>query len=500
MNKLKSILKRVVLWWKKQSTRTKVASIGGFVVLLILVLSSGNKNTDATVETVKRQNLVRTVSASGTVVSATDLSLSFESSKVVDSVRVSVGSKVKRGDILATQKNASERASYQSARGVLLAAEARYAKVLDGSSNEEIALAKIKLETTKKTQDGLVENARRKLYSDGLVAEPEGGSSALTTPTISGTYIGAEGSYIITADTNTNKRVSYGRLEVGEAEVSTTMPQRLGTKGLTILFPTENISSGSSWTVRIPNVNGTNYVSNLNSYQAALENRDAAVATAQAELDLKRATARQSEIDGALADIVSARGGLESAQAQLEKTILRAPSDGTITKVSVKVGEVPLSMKEAIVLQDVANLYLEADVNETGVPLLALGQPVTVTFDAFGPGKTYQASVSSIDPSATITDGIVNYRIKALLTGADDIRPGMTANMTVRAGEVQNVLALPSRAVEKRDGLYYVKLVTDERRMKTQERAITVGMRGDGDLLEITSGLAEGDKVVWGIK
>ena len=71
-------------------------------------------------------------------------------------------------------------------------------------------------------------------------------------------------------------------------------------------------------------------------YSLALK---ALVEEKQAALDLTRATARQSDVDAALADVVVAQAGLDSATAALERTILRAPADGTITAVDVKVGE-----------------------------------------------------------------------------------------------------------------------------------------------------------------
>lgn len=94
----------------------------------------GSKSGTTTIETVKRQNLIQTVAASGSVVSSTDLSLGFEQSKMISSIKVVVGSKVKAGDVLAALSNGTERASLASAKGALLAAQARYKKVLEGSS------------------------------------------------------------------------------------------------------------------------------------------------------------------------------------------------------------------------------------------------------------------------------------------------------------------------------------------------------------------------------
>lgn len=472
------------------------------MVALVLIVGIGQSHpsVNGQVETVKRVDLVQSVMASGKVVSSTDLSLSFESQKMIDTVKVRVGDVVKKGDILATQKSGTERAAYTSARGTLLGAQARYQKVLEGSSNEEIGLAKTTLETTTRLQDALVDNARRNLYSQGLVAEPESANDVAVAPIVSGTYTGPAGEYRLSMSRSANE-LTFTGLEKGMTNISDLVAQRLGTRGLSLLFPNKaHVSIGNEWTITIPNTASADYITLKSVYDAAVANRDALVAQAQAALDLKRATARQPDVDAALADIVSAQAGRESAFAVLEKTILRAPSDGTVTKVDIKVGEVPEALKEAIVIQDVGNLYLEANVNESQIKNVAIGQPIAVTFDAFGSGTTYQATISSIDPAATIIDNTVNYTVKALITQADTVRPGMTANMTVTTQSLTNVLVLPGRAISADNGTTTVTVLTDGRGKKTETRTIVTGLHGDGDMVEIKSGLAEGDKVVWQTK
>ncbi len=500
MDRIRHYAQKSNNWWSAKSTGVKGAIIAGVVVVLFIFLRFGGSDSNTAIETVKRGDVVRTVSASGTVVSSTDLALSFEQSKVVDSVRVKVGSTVKKGDILATLKSGTERASYTSARGSYLAAQARYKKVLDGSSNEEIALAQISLDTTKKVQDGLVEQARRKLFSDGLIAEPQS-STISNNPSISGVYNGVlEGEYRLSFTNNRKTKLDFTGIEKGEAEVDD-IARALGTKGLLIAFPLDidQYPVDARWKILIPNKNTTSYTTNLNAYQSALETRDALVATREAELNLKRATARQADVDAALADIVTAQASLESANAALERTILRAPADGTITQINVKVGEVPEASSTAIVLQDVSNLYLEANVNESYVGQLAVGQYVAVTFDAL-PGVQYRGTVSSVDPAATVTDSIVNYKVKALLLATESIRPGMTADMIITTGSATGVLTLHGRVVNSNDNGPFVDLVVDARRNKTEARAITIGLTGDGDIVEVTSGLAEEQQVLWSPK
>lgn len=469
---------RLRTWWQSLSVRKKTLAVVGVLVVLFIILKSGGDTNGATIETVKRQTLSRTVSASGTVVSTTDLSLGFEQSKMVAAVSVVVGDIVHKGDVLAYLSNGTERAAVASARGTLMAARARYNKVLEGSSNEEVKLAQVQLE-----------NARRALLSEGLVAKPEypGDDVAAITPTISGTYTGAEGEYRLELDTTAQNTLEYSGIEYGKVKVGDISTYPLGTKGLYVQFPSGSRDQffNTVWTIKIPNVESSSYIANK-----------ALVDEKQAALDLTRATARQSDVDAALADVVVAQAGLDSATAALERTIIRAPADGTITAVDVKVGEIPTIGAQAVALQDVSNLYLEADINESSIKSLAVGQGVTVTFDAFG-SDTYHATISSIDPAATIKDNVVNYKIKALLTEPGMIRPGMTANMTILTAQVADVLVIPLRVVTTENSVSTVQLITDERKQKTTPRTVTLGLSGDGNLVEIQNGLAEGDKVLW---
>ncbi len=510
--KTKKMLVGIKNWWVGNSKRRRAFYIVIVAIILLIILKGGKPSTSV-VEVVKKQTITRTVVASGKVVSSTDLSLGFEVSDVVRSINVSVGQKVKKGAIIATLNSGEERAAVTSARGTLLSADARYKKVLEGSSNEEIALAQVNLDTakkdlatTKKTQDTLVENARRKLLSDGLVAEPLNSTYTANTPRISGTYTGAEGAYTIAISSAGSDFVNFSGPETGTAKYSTTTAQSLGTKGLSIIFPAgTNSSQGGNWTVTLPNTSGGNYVTNLGAYNQALDTRDSAISSAEsmvaqreAELNLKRATARQPDVDSALADVITAQAGVESANARLEKKILRAPADGTITKVDIKVGEISSPQKEVIVLQDVTNLYLEANIGEGNISTIALGQNVTVSYDAL-PGQSSIASVSSIDPSATENGTVINYKIKALISDVDGIRPGMTANMSIVTAEIPDVLVLPGRTVQTDDAGQFVNVLLDptSKKQKTVRTEVTTGVKGDGDIVEIKTGVSEGQSVLW---
>lgn len=485
-------------FYKKHPKRFWVLGILITGIVAMSLFGSRSKES-VTVLAVSRENLKTTILATGQVTSKTDLSLSFSTGDVVKSISVSVGDKVAKGRVLATLDNRDEYASLKSA-------EARYNKVAEGASTEEIAVAEAQLKTAKtdlenkeKLQDTLVDSAYRRLLNTDLTPTLSSGISS-TPPSVSGTYTGKEeGVYKITA-----RQVSsgsgyfiYSGIESGSGDLSVTSSRPLGSKGLFIQFPSD-FSSDSVWTVSLPNTKSVNYVSNLNSYNEAVRSKESVLSSARAlvseresELALRKANARPADLEVAQADVLS-------ASINYENTILRAPSSGTITKIDTKIGERAEAQKPVMVLQDVGNLYVEANINESNIAKIAINQKVEMTLDAFGPDVKLTGIVAHIDPSSTNTDGVANYKIKVSIDVGDKkniIRPGMNANMTIIAWEKPQVIVMPKAGLSMENGKYFVRLITDEKHKKYENREVVIGESGDGNLIEIVSGISESDKI-----
>ena len=82
-----------------------------------------------------------------------------------------------------------------------------------------------------------------------------------------------------------------------------------------------------------------------------------------------------------------------------------------------------------------------------------------------------------------------------------DIRPGMTANVTVITHRVDGAIVVPQRAIlEKNGGDKIVRLLTDSTLGTYTEVPVTIGMRGDDGFTQILSGLSVGQEVVTFIK
>ena len=285
------------------------------------------------------------------------MTLSFQMSGQVQSVFVQTGDPVRKGEALASLDPENTTGALTQAKAAFDAATAAYDKVVNGATGPAIDVAKAavasaqsNLDKVTKQEDALVVNAQRKLYSDDLVAVSVDENRRGIVPTITGTYDGTQaGTYdLYFADVNdliNRKQVSFSGLESGVAEKSD-VPQALGTQGLMIAFPDVEYIPTDRWTIDIPNRNGANYVSNVNAYNAAVETHDQTVAAAQAtlaqaeaSLELTASASRPEDVAAAAAQVESARGALQIAQAAYDSRILRAPADGVVTAVHVSFGE-----------------------------------------------------------------------------------------------------------------------------------------------------------------
>jgi HlyD family secretion protein len=109
---------------------------------------------------------------------------------------------------------------------------------------------------------------------------------------------------------------------------------------------------------------------------------------------------RHEDVAMAQAEVALAEAGLAEAEALLELTVIRAPIDGRILRVHKKVGETVSDARDTPILTmgDIATLRVRAEVDETDIARVAIGQPAYVRADAFGEAQ-FRGKVVSIRPS-----------------------------------------------------------------------------------------------------
>lgn len=186
---------------------------------------------------------------------------------------------------------------------------------------------------------------------------------------------------------------------------------------------------------------------------------------------------------------------------QQSSAVIYAPISGTVTGLSLQPGAVLLaqstttgqasSQKIASIKTD-APVQIEVNLSEIDVTGVAIGDPATVTVDAFA-GKTFTGTIISIDTIGTTTSGVTTYPVViGLDTEAPEILPNMAASASIITETKDNTLLVPSTSVQSQNGQNTVKVVKGG---QTQSLSVEVGASSDSQT-EILSGLSAGDEVV----
>jgi HlyD family secretion protein len=219
--------------------------------------------------------------------------------------------------------------------------------------------------------------------------------------------------------------------------------------------------------------------------------------TAVARVDKARAVLRSQE-----AAIAVAEANLRAAEVSVEQTLIRAPFEGVVLTKSANIGDVvtpfssSLDAKGAVVtMADMATLEVEADVSEASLSKVMVDQAVEIQLDAL-PDRRFRGVVARMVPTVDRAKATVMTKIR-FRDPDPRILPEMSAKVTFLSREVTDAereprVAVNPAAVVKRGGADVVFVVKDGIAKSTP---VVTGAR-IGDLVELTRGVASGDKVV----
>ena len=180
----------------------------------------------------------------------------------------------------------------------------------------------------------------------------------------------------------------------------------------------------------------------------------------QAEWDQANAgheTAR-SALSSAQEEVTRSEAALSGAADNLSKTRFVAPIDGMISALNVEAGEIVImgTMNnpgtEILVVSDMARMLVRADVDETDVVDMRIGQSAKITVDAL-PDTSFAGTVTEIGNTAkrsagAAIEGQTNFEVKVVFDkDVPEVRPGMTADVEIETGTHKQTTAVPIQAV-----------------------------------------------------
>lgn len=234
--------------------------------------------------------------------------------------------------------------------------------------------------------------------------------------------------------------------------------------------------------------------------ESAIASYETALRSQEARLALSKAGPRATQLSASRANMNAAAANVARARARLEDTIIRAPTDGVITKVDFKEGEFTGdadNINHSITMLGTSPYRAEMFLSEVDIPKIVLSQSGSIELDAF-PGVHYALTVTSIEPGPTKIDGVSKYRVTlGFVFPHEEFKIGMTGDAEVITGERKDVLLAPVRAVIQKNGEGKVVRILENG--KVTEKPVVTGMESDTDV-EIISGLTEGETAIVLIK
>jgi HlyD family secretion protein len=228
--------------------------------------------------------------------------------------------------------------------------------------------------------------------------------------------------------------------------------------------------------------------------ESRVESARRALSLAIAQLDQVKAPARYEDVAAARALVDQANSTVKEINDQIDNFRIKAPIDGVITKINYEIGEQISPTKAAISMMGQNMFEIDVDISESDIAKIKLADKAEITLDAYGEDVKFSGAVFFIEPAETVIQDVIYYKVKIVFNpGKYEIRSGMTANITITTNSKPGVLKIPTRTIIEKNNEKFVNVLKNN---LPAETAIKIGLRGDEGMVEVLSGLKEGDSLV----
>jgi HlyD family secretion protein len=382
-------------------------AVGGVMGYQFYNSSQSAKAATKSIETatLAKGEIATTIDATGKVRSKQTATVNWGTSGQVEAVKAAVGDSVKSSQVLATLAQTSLSQSIITAQATLVAdQQALEDLTVTAAQNRVKALANIT------TYEASVKEARYNLENYTV---PVNQASLSTTDALTlakknlETASKAFDPYRYASETDSTRKTLLEKLNDAQADYNSAV-KRLQYE----------------YNLQVAQANLDQAWSDFNKYKTGPDPKDIAAAEAKIAAD----------------------------QAALNQAMIKAPFDATITDVFIQPGDQVTNATAAFRLDNLAALYVDVDVSEVDIQQVQVGQPVTVTLDAYR-NKSYTGKVTAVSQISTDTGSSVNFTVTVQITNADtNVHPGMTAEVKIITARQNDVVMIPLQAVLDQNG------------------------------------------------
>lgn len=209
-----------------------------------------------------------------------------------------------------------------------------------------------------------------------------------------------------------------------------------------------------------------------------------------------------ADFDTAQADTKARVAAVAQQQVVIAKKQLRAPFDGRAGIITISPGDYLAAGTTVVTVQQLDPLYVDFNVPQGELGRLKVGQPVTLTLDAYA-GRSFSGKLSAINPK--VDTSTRNVQVEATVPNHDQtLTPGMFAKVSVDVGQQRTQLTLPQAAIVYNpygDTVYVVqpskgKDAKGKPNPPTVKQAFVTTGDSRGDQVAILKGISAGTEVV----
>jgi multidrug efflux pump subunit AcrA (membrane-fusion protein) len=499
--KIRSFSKKQIIW-----------SLVGVIVVVGIVYGAVGNSTPPTIVMAEKGRIEEEVLMTGKVISHTEVNLGFERSGKIQSARVDVGDEVSEGEVLATLEASDLAASRAKAVADLNEETVKLNSVVRTSSltreSAESEARRVLQEVYAEANDAIRKNA------DQFFQNPRSNAPTLAVAAINNGI-----SYIIDFNipSKTKSKLEYDRTLIEDTlnnmEKNVAGISSLGDYDAAFKNMESDLYKVQNFLIELGTAMGslntyydTTYETTIQGYKDRIASARADVTAVAASLQTAKDKLKKSEVlsgvDGAdypdvlagRARIASLEANLKAIDADISKTIIRAPIHGVVTMMDANVGEIVSPNTSLITVISDDKLQVEANLSEINVSKVSVGNSVSIEFDGL-PGRIIEGIVAYVDPAAKMVDGVATYKVTVTFKDPavqKEIRSGLTANLKVLTKFVNEAIKVPAYAVERRGDASFVKIVG---RDGVEDKEVTTGLRGKDGSIQILSGIAAGQQV-----
>lgn len=478
-------------------------------------------------EAVKKQSLIKSVGATGTVVSVDSKDLSISLTNIdVQSVDVEVGDTVEAGQMLMAFDTSDIEEDLADAKTQLSEAKEKNAlsesdaarNVSDSELTKDfqVSSAQTKVDNAYSQYQQAAGNcASAKTTLDSLKAAE---SQANDTYTALGTSLSAASEKLNAAQSTYQTAQSNAAASPDDAALAAVLKEALAAyESAQNEYNTINAQYGeaqNAYQTAVANRTAqesavqqaeTQVASTYSDYNEQLKNYDYTVAQQDSSVAKAKSSQSATELSS---DVSEQENKVEEYQSQLEEGILYAPIAGTVTAVNYEAGDT-YDGGTIITIQDCSSYEIEAEIGEYDISSIEKGQEVLIKTDATGDDEL-KGSVTFISPTSTASEQSsnasaggsttssgstdVSYKIRISMEQPDErLRLDMSASLSIVIEEHKDVLTVPYNAVwTDNDGNSFVTVVDGE---NSTDIAVEVVMESNYYTEISASGIKEGDMV-----